>query len=222
MPRDFRAALARARQANPGTTGDTGDAGDNRPFPSGDEASKAVTSPEPVLVTVVPSPAIAPCVTSAAIPVVTGIGDAKDVYEQALSEPVTSVTSVTTENERVEERAAIMASEARMPDAWASAFAEIVEGPVRFPSDPHRWHTVVDGALVFADQWASKAHALGWTVVELFGLDPIAPAARLDTRGLAFLLGNSARVVAIDSAGADIVTAQGSRQRFYRKQRRAA
>jgi hypothetical protein len=40
---------------------------------------------------------------------------------------------------------------------------------------------------------------------------------RLDRRGLAFLLHAGDRVVGLDHAGADIVTASSARQRFSRK-----
>jgi len=46
-----------------------------------------------------------------------------------------------------------------------------------------------------------------------------APAARHDKRGLAISLTGGARVVAIDSEGADIETRSGWRQRFYRNKR---
>jgi hypothetical protein len=67
----------------------------------------------------------------------------------------------------------------------------------------------------FADKWAAEAHRLGWTAEDVFGLHPLAPAARHDCKGIAWLL-ERGRVVAIDSAGADIVTDGGAKQRFYR------
>jgi hypothetical protein len=88
--------------------------------------------------------------------------------------------------------------------------------------DTVRWQKVTDAALIFCDQWAAKAHALGWKLDEVIGMDPIAPAARHDRRGLALLLERGARVVAIDSDGADVLTAQGSKQRFYRNVKASA
>ena len=69
------------------------------------------------------------------------------------------------------------------------------------------------GADIFARVWAAKAKRLGWAEDELFGLHP----TRVDRRGLAFLLHAGDRVVALDEDGADILTASGARQRFYRR-----
>lgn len=79
-----------------------------------------------------------------------------------------------------------------------------------------QWESIRTGAEAFAHQWAAQAYGLGWSEDELFGLHPIAPAARVERRGLAFLLHAGDRVVALDGCGADIVTASGARQRCSR------
>jgi AAA domain len=69
-----------------------------------------------------------------------------------------------------------------------------------------------------------KAHILGGApgtgkttqAEDVFGLHPLAPAARNDCKGIAWLL-DRGHVVAIDAAGADIVTVGRAKQRFYRK-----
>jgi hypothetical protein len=122
--------------------------------------------------------------------------------------------------DRLEERAAHLEYDAGVPRAWVEPFARLLcSGP---PSDfaPARWRRVVDGGLRFADEWACKAYQLGWTAEDVFGLHPFAPAARNDCKGIAWLLGRG-RVVAIDAAGADIVTEGGSKQRFYRNSKTA-
>lgn len=46
----------------------------------------------------------------------------------------------------------------------------------------------IDRALAFiADGWAAQALALGWAEAELMGADPVAPWARLDRLGAAYL-----------------------------------
>ncbi len=120
------------------------------------------------------------------------------------------------DEERYEERAAILEYEAGWPRRWAEYFArQIVKGP---PGDfsPVRWQQALDGALIFADEWATKAIAAGWEPEDVFGIHPVAPAARVDQRGLAWLLGDGSRVVALDAKGADIRTPRGGRQRYYR------
>ncbi len=118
--------------------------------------------------------------------------------------------------DKYEERAAILEYDANLPRAWAEHFARLeLDGP---PGDfsPTRWQAALDGALAFLDQWGAEAHRLGWDVSEVFGLHPTAPAARVDCRGLAWLLGDGSHVVAMDRSGAEIRKSGGGRQRFYR------
>lgn len=105
---------------------------------------------------------------------------------------------------------------AGLPSEWAEPFARLLVGPPPGDFDQAYWSRVVEGANVFADTWAAQAHRLGWTAEDVFGLDEIKPAARHDHKGIAWLLGDCARVIALDVDGADIVTSQGSKQRFYR------
>ena len=121
------------------------------------------------------------------------------------------------DEERYEERAAILEYEAGWPRGWAEYFArQIVNGP---PGDfsPVRWQQALDGALMFADEWVHKAIAAGWTPQDVFGLHPTHPAARLDHRGVGWLLGDGSRVVALDAKGADIKTPPGGHSRFLRR-----
>lgn len=232
--RDLRASLAHERHLakNTGSTGSSGSTFEKANKANTlDHADTGTTAGE-LMVPVVPQAASGTSGTTYANPLVPKCETESHHKEHDVSGRGTTGTSGTTENsitaekrddpDNLAERAAVMEYEAGMPRAWADAFATIVHGPNRFADNPARWQSVVDGALVFADQWAGKAHSLGWTVDELFGLDPVAPAARLDHRGLAFLLGNGSRVVAIDRDGADIITGQGSRQRYYRQRARAA
>ncbi len=116
-----------------------------------------------------------------------------------------------------EERAAILEHEAGWPRRWAEYFARLILADPPRDFSPVRWQQALDGALIFADEWAAKAIALGWEPQDVFGLHPDRPAARLDCRGLAWLLGDGARVVALDEAGAIIRTATGGRQTFHRR-----
>jgi hypothetical protein len=116
----------------------------------------------------------------------------------------------------LDECAAIMEYDGKLPRAWAEYLARLVQGPPPGDFQARHWQAVVDGALRFADERAGEAYALGWQPDELFGLDAVAPAARVDRRGLAFMLANGARVVSMDTTGADILMPGGARQRFYR------
>jgi hypothetical protein len=106
--------------------------------------------------------------------------------------------------------------QAGLPREWAEPFAKLLCGPPPGDFDSLYWARVVEGANVFADEWAVAAYRAGWRAEEVFGLDEIKPAARHDRKGLAWFLSDGAHVVALDTKGADILTGQGSRQRFYR------
>jgi hypothetical protein len=54
---------------------------------------------------------------------------------------------------------------------------------------------------VFLDAWGVQAARLGWTVDDLFGLDPGAPMSRYDRMGLLWML-KGYRVVALTSSEA--------------------
>lgn len=116
-----------------------------------------------------------------------------------------------------EERAAHLEYDAGLPREWAEHLARLIVGEPPDDFSPIRWQAALDAALIFADKWAAKAHRLGWDVSEVFGLHPTAPAARVDCRGLAWLLGDGSEVVAMDRSGAEIGTPGGGRQRYYRK-----
>lgn len=115
-----------------------------------------------------------------------------------------------------EERAAILEHEAGLPKEWAEHFARLIVGGPPGDFSPTRWQGALDGALMFADRWGREAHRLGWRVSEVFGLHPAAPAARVDCRGLAWLLGDGSQVVAMDRSGAQIRKPNGVPGRYYR------
>lgn len=113
-------------------------------------------------------------------------------------------------------RAASLEHDDGLPYEWCEPFAKLLCGGPPRGFDHAYWLRVLPGANAFADEWAAHAHALGWAPEEAFGLDKLKPAARHDRKGLAWLLSDNARVLALDERGADIVTQQGSKQRFYR------
>jgi hypothetical protein len=103
-----------------------------------------------------------------------------------------------------------------LPHELAEPFARLLCGAPPRGFEPHRWARVVEGASIFAEQWADQALRLGWSAEDVFGLDDIAPATRYDRKGLAWFLADGRRVIALDAGGADIETDRGVRQRFYR------
>lgn len=115
-----------------------------------------------------------------------------------------------------EERAAHLEYDAGLPREWAEHLARLIVGEPPGDFSPIRWQAALDAALIFADRWAAEAHRLGWDVSEVFGLHPSAPAARVDCRGLAWLLGDGSQVVAMDRSGAHIRRPNGVPGRYYR------
>jgi hypothetical protein len=93
--------------------------------------------------------------------------------------------------------------------------------------EPRRWEQAIQDAESFVAKWGARAHALGWTAQELFGLHPVAerPVAnyerlsRYDATGLIWLL-QSRQVVALTEATAAI---QGATAVLtYRKHNKSA
>ena len=51
-----------------------------------------------------------------------------------------------------------------------------------------RWRQVLEDVGRFLDEWGNRAHELGWNAADLFGVHPQALDARVDLRGVAWLL----------------------------------
>ncbi|WP_143274205.1 hypothetical protein [Bradyrhizobium canariense] len=53
----------------------------------------------------------------------------------------------------------------------------------------------------FLSRWGHTAHAMGWTALDLYGVHPLAPAARFDVMGFLFLIqGGAVPVITASSA----------------------
>ena len=108
-----------------------------------------------------------------------------------------------------EERAAIAEYDGGAPRVWAEALARL--DPSRPPADvPHRrWVRFLDDCGRFLDEgWGTRAEALGWGPLELFGCHPDKPFARISHYGLLWLL-NGRQLLALTSESARIQTENG-------------
>jgi hypothetical protein len=74
---------------------------------------------------------------------------------------------------------------------------------------------IVDGKGFLA-QWGSQASELRWTTLDLFGVNPIAPAARYDCLGLVPMIRGD-EVVALDDRSATIRSRSGNRLTYLRR-----
>ena len=87
--------------------------------------------------------------------------------------------------------------------------------PGDFPS--RRWDQLRrDVADFLASPWAEEAARLGWTEVDLFGVDADRPYTRIDGLGLVPALDGS-KIIALSAEGAILEAPGGARQSYRRK-----
>jgi len=89
------------------------------------------------------------------------------------------------------------------PEGYDDALKRVLA----FPPDPDlvpraRLELFAVDAQRFIDTWGPQALALGWTVSDLFGLDPVAPLARCDRMGLVWFLKGREHVIALTAGRA--------------------
>jgi len=116
--------------------------------------------------------------------------------------------------DRFEERAALIEYGAGVPREWAEGFArlDLAAPPAGF--DAKRWRTLIDDGGKFLDRWGGEAARLGWSVLDLFGAHPVAPAFRYDAAGLVNLI-SGGDVVDIRTDRAVIRTPAGNSLTYY-------
>jgi hypothetical protein len=112
-----------------------------------------------------------------------------------------------------DERAAISQYDGGLPREIAEGLARLQTMPPPEGFTQRRW----DGAASFADTWGARALELGWPPIELFGIHPLAHAANVACRGLAFLPPGS-KVVAMGRVSATVINLNGTKQGYYRWQ----
>jgi hypothetical protein len=111
-------------------------------------------------------------------------------------------------------KAALITVPDGVPLEWAEGVVRVLAMPAPRPYDSARWQEIREDAFSFLRDWGAQAHRLGWSDLDLFGVHPRAPIARLDAMGLVPLLGGN-QVVALTCEGALIVTRSGVRQTFH-------
>ncbi len=115
-----------------------------------------------------------------------------------------------------DERAALVEEGAGVPRDWAEGFASLDCAKPPTGITPSRWRQVIDDGGRFLDVWAQKAAALGWSALDVFGVNPAGPAVRYDGMGLVPLIGGH-RVVAITADSARIESGPGRFQTYRRR-----
>lgn len=112
-----------------------------------------------------------------------------------------------------EERAAIIEYDGEIPREWAEGLARLCVMPCPEGINGTRWRQVVNNAGRFTDHWATKASALGWTALDIFGVDRHKPEVAVHTAGLIWLLRDK-RIVAIAADAVIVETPNGAHQSF--------
>jgi hypothetical protein len=85
------------------------------------------------------------------------------------------------------------------------------------------WIELVDRLRIFSIRWHSPAAAAGWTNEQVYGLDPIAPRARVGRMGAAWLACPPGReALHVDAKAITMVTRTSARPSVYRPAEGAA
>lgn len=218
---DLSASLARAFARHLviiGSSGSSGSAGSKSGKTITFGGSEAGTIGTAAVVPLVPPtgrlPVHGTSGTTAREPVVPADAPPETAETLAFKGAGTTGTIGTGENDVRPQNAAGL-DEGVIPPDWIDGVARL--NPEMPPQDFRAgdWHQLVDNAGVLLSQWAAKAHALGWTTLELFGLHPATPHARFDRMGLVGPLMDN-EVIAITADTATIRTASGATTTFYR------
>jgi hypothetical protein len=144
-------------------------------------------------------------------------GDEKRKGSQFFTGGGTTVTSVTT----VLEQGRASKRDVEGPSEWRAILEELklCETPEWLSND--RWAELLVDADTFVSTWGISAKRLGWTALDLFGVYPIAPAARFDVMGLIPML-TGGEVIALTDTAATIRRPSGAVLTYRRSEQSGA
>ena len=103
-----------------------------------------------------------------------------------------------------------------VPETWVQGVADLLAMACPASCPAGRWQALREDSYTFLRDHAARAYGLGWTALDLFGVHPAKPWARLDTMGLVPLL-NGARVTALSDTEAVTEKPSGARLTFRRR-----
>jgi hypothetical protein len=100
--------------------------------------------------------------------------------------------------------------------AAVAGLAQLEHSP-RLWGDHLEWLELVAALRAFEERRGGLARSAGWSLVQLYGLDPDAPRARLSRMGGAFLsLLRAHQVIEVDAERVRVVTRTAARLSVYR------
>ncbi len=103
-----------------------------------------------------------------------------------------------------------------VPETWTQGMADLLAMACPASCPGEQWKVLREDAYTFLRDHAARAHEVGWTVLDLFGVHPVKPWVRFDHMGLVPLL-NGARVTALSDIEAVIEKPSGARLTFRRR-----
>ena len=103
-----------------------------------------------------------------------------------------------------------------MPETWTQGVADLLAMAPPASCSAERWETLREDAYTFLRDWAARAHELGWTALDLFGVHPVKPWVRFDRMGLVPIL-DGARITALSDIEAVIEKPSGARVTWRRR-----
>ena len=114
------------------------------------------------------------------------------------------------------ERVVLLHCPPGVPEAWVQGICDLLAMacPVSCPEE--RWNILREDSYRFLRDWAARAHELGWTGLDLFGVHPEKPWERFDAAGLVPVL-NGAAIVALSNTEAVIEKPSGARVTWRRR-----
>jgi len=102
-----------------------------------------------------------------------------------------------------------------VPAAWTQGVADLLAMACPASCPAARWEGLREDSYTFLRDHAARAHGLGWTALDLFGVHPGKPWARFDCMGLVPLL-SGAKIVTLASTEAVFEKPSGARVTFRR------
>ncbi len=103
-----------------------------------------------------------------------------------------------------------------VPEAWVQGMADLLAMARPASCPDAKWQALREDAYHFLQDHAARAHELGWTALNLFGVHPVKSWIRFDCMGLVPLL-NGARVTALSGIEAVIEKPSGARVTFRKR-----
>jgi hypothetical protein len=139
-------------------------------------------------------------------------GPSKAAKKQSLVRGGTTGTSGTTICEQGDDQY----EQGGAPPEWHAILAELERRTCPDWMSHERWDLLLGDAENFLTRWGSTASVLGWAALDLYGVHPVAPAARFDVMGfLFFVQGGSVPIITAHSASIHRQT--GARLTYRRK-----